>query len=240
MKERDFPTKVDRYLRREDTIIARALKTLFPPEGQKYRESMTKRVFETVIATPLALLTLPLVGTLAAIVKIEDGGTIFYIQDRLSQKGVFPLIKIRCMHKDADSDVWANIHNAKVYGEENDPRNTKVGRFMRQYELEELPQLWQVMSGQLKLIDIRANAQYASDYIKGKRTKTFDEWAKAYFVGQPGLFSLNSAVNPRRKDDTTRHHYDLLYAHRASLGLDLFILYRTAIRMSAKLIKRLT
>lgn len=240
MKEIDFATRVDRYLRREDTLLAHTFRAISPDVGQDYRNSPEKRVTELVIATPFAVITLPVMGILASAKKLEDGESAFYVQKRLSQDGSIPVVKIRCMKMDADNDTWANLHNAAIYGEECDPRNTRLGRFMRKYELEELPQLWQVVAGQLSLVDIRAAPQYVFDFIKENRPETFEEWEVAYRASdRPGIFSLNSAISKRRKNDIKRHHYDLLYAKKASLGLDLYILYRTGLRMAKKATQKL-
>lgn len=231
-------TRVDRYLRREDTYVARFLRNISSKTGGEYRESRFKRVTDVLVATPTAIVSLPITTLLAAAKKLEDGGSSFYFQERIGRDGKpVEIIKIRCMRMDADSDIWASLHNASVFGEENDPRNTKFGGFMRKFELEELPQLWQVVSGKLSLVDIRSAPQYVIDYIRQERPDGVDEWKNAYFSGTPGLFSLNSAVNHHRKDDTKRHHYDMLYAKKASLGLDLFVFYRTGLRMFRRLVK---
>lgn len=236
MGERDFATQIDRYFRREDTILTKVLRYVSPKSGKEYRGGSFKRITDTVFATPLALATLPLVTALSLVTKLEDGGSAFYIQNRIGRDGeTVPVIKVRCMRMGADSDVRASLTNASVFGEENDPRNTRFGSFMRKFELEELPQLWQVAFGQLSLIDIRSAPQYVIDYIREERFYTYKEWKKAYLEGKPGLFSLNSAMNEQRKNDLKRHHYDLLYSRRASLGLDLFILYRTGVRMLRRL-----
>lgn len=233
-------TRIDRYFRREDTLLAEGLKAVCSHEGQEYRNCGFKKTTEILVASPLAVTTLPIVGALALAVKLEDGGSAFYVQERVNGEGkTFPLVKIRCMRKDADQDTLACLKNAVIFGEAADPRNTGMGKFMRQFELEELPQLWQVLRGELSLIDIRALALYAIKYIEEKRPSSFHEWWEAYTAGRPGLFSLNAAVSKSRKDDTKRHHLDLLYSKKASLGLDLFILYRTGLRMGGKLYQKL-
>jgi lipopolysaccharide/colanic/teichoic acid biosynthesis glycosyltransferase len=235
-KEAPFRTRVDRYFRREDTALAEALKTVCPLEGEEYRNCKAKRVTGVLIAAPIAAVTAPVVGILALAAKVEDGGSSFYIQERvMGEDKTVPVAKIRCMKEGSDNDTWAALRNAVIYGEAKDPRNTRLGRFMRQYELEELPQVWQVMKGQLALVDIRATARYVIDYIKKERPESFGEWWKAYISGKPGLFSLNTAVSEKRKDDRKRHHLDIFYSRKASLGLDLFILYRTGVRMWLKL-----
>lgn len=237
MLERDFFTRIDRYFRREDTILARVLKSVSPDTGDEYRHGSPKRIAEVLISAPLAVVTLPLLSTLALAKKIEDRGSAFYIQKRIGQGGQLrSVVKIRCMRESADSDMWANLHNASVLGETHDSRNTRLGSFMRRFELEELPQLWQVMMGQLSLVEIRSAPQYVFEYLQEKRPDIVGKWRNAYFDGKPGLFSLNSAVNPSRKDDTKRYLCDAFYAEKANLGLDLFILYRTGMRMFQKLL----
>lgn len=235
MVERSFRRKVDRYLRRENSVLAKTLKAISPYEGREYRESRQKRAIELVLATPLAISTLPLLAALATAKKLEDGGSCFYVQDRLDRHGnKIGVVKIRCMRENADADVRANLENAVQFGESKDPRNTRLGGFMRQFELEELPQLWQVVNGDLSLVDIRSAPQYVFDHLETECPGWVGEWSDAYFKGVPGVFSLNSAVNNERKDDTRRYHYDLLYSRKASLGLDMFVLYRTGLRMAEK------
>jgi len=236
-----FRTRVDRYLRQEDTVLAGALKIVCPLEGQEYRNSRFKRRAEVGLAAPAVLLTAPIVGGLASIAKLEDGGSGFYVQERVGSEGeTVPVRKIRCMREGTDQNTFKDLRNAVIYGEAKDPRNTRLGGFMRQLELEELPQLWQVVKGKLALVDIRATTQYVLDYMAEECPEIFDEWREAYMAGKPGLFSLNSAVSRFRKDDTKRHRLDLIYSKKASLGLDLYILYRTGERMLGKLYQKMT
>jgi lipopolysaccharide/colanic/teichoic acid biosynthesis glycosyltransferase len=229
---KEFGARVDRYLRREDTCLARFLKTVSPGVGREYRLSPQKRIVELVIVTPIAVITLPVMGILAIAKRLEDGGSAFYVQERISGDKTVPVVKIRCMVEGADKDEQVNIYNAAAYKKECDPRNTRLGRFMRRYELEELPQLWQVIAGQLSLVDFRAAPRYVFEFIEKVRPTTFGEWESAYREGRrPGIFSLTSAASDERKDIRKCNHYDLLYARKASLGLDLYILCRTAARM---------
>lgn len=243
IERRSLRTRIDRYLRREDTILAKSLHAVCSHEGQKYRNCTKKRVAEVVIVSPIAVVTLPLLGVLALMAKKEDGGSAFYVHNRIGKdRRPVPLVKIRCMKKDADKEPWAETHERnQTVGEAGDPRNTKLGRFMRQYELEELPQLWQVILGTIALVDIRAVTQEAADHMKILMGEfAYNEWEIAYLKGRPGLFSLNSAINNHRKHDALRKPLDLLYAEKASLGLDLFILYRTGLRMAEKLDQKIS
>jgi len=121
------------------------------------------------------------------------------------------------------------LENMNKYAPEDDPRNTKIGKLLRLLELDEIPQLFQVLAGKLSLFDIRCIADYSIDLIQQNRPKSFNEWEKAYSEGKPGLIGLNAVMNPDRKNDLKRHHYDILYAKKANLGLDLYILYRSII-----------
>lgn len=233
MKEGDCFEKMDRYFRREDTLLSQACKKISPTEGSCFRQEqpVSKRAVDIMIATPTAVATLPIVGILAAAAKLEDGGPSFYLQKRVGQNGEpFEMVKVRCMKVDADKDTEGEMRNVELYEAENDPRNTRLGKITRKYELEELPQLWQVVKGDLSLVDIRAANQNTHNYIEKKNPINAKKWKEEYYRGKPGLFSLNSAVNPKRKDNTKRIHYDLLYARRASLGLNLYILWRTGVR----------
>ncbi len=173
--------------------------------------------------------------------KIEDGGPAFYKERRLGDKGrTFELTKIRCMKVDANQEPWSVTHDRnQVKAEYDDPRNTRVGRVMRRVEAEELPQLGSVLAGEMSLVDVRAIAPYAHEYMhQNIRPEIFNDWDDNRLEGKPGLFSLNSAVNNSRKNDLRRIHYDRLYGRRASLGLDLFVLYRTGLRMGEKVYRK--
>lgn len=238
IERRNLRTRIDRYLRKKDTVLANSLHAVCSDEGQRYRESSKKRVREAIIISPVAVVTLLLLGVLALMAKLEDGGSSFYVHERIGKnRKPIPLVKIRRMKEEADKESWAIIHERnQIVGEAGDPRNTKLGRFMRQYELEELPQLWQVILGTIALVDIRAVTQDAADLMKKLMGESaYNKWENAYLEGRPGLFSLNSAINNHRKNDTQRSPLDLLYAEKASMGLDLFVLYRTGLRMAEKL-----
>jgi len=217
-------------------MLARSLRAISPTKGHEYRESRAKRALELVIATPAALATSPLMGSLAMAKRLEDGGSAFYVQERVNSVGEsVGVVKIRCMREDADSNLGANLTHAVQFGEDKDPRNTRLGSFMRKFELEELPQLWQVVRGDISLVDIRSAPQYVFDHLHKECPDWVGEWEKAYLEGEGGLFSLNSAISNQRKDDARRYHFDMLYSRKASLGLDLFVLYRTGLRMADKL-----
>ena len=227
-------TRVDRYLRKEDTLLAKAIKGVCSLQGKEYRNGRFKRGFEFVITTPVAVLTIPVSQILGMAAKMEDGESMFFLQERVGKGGEpVKIVKIRTM-KNGFEAAERSLANASKFEPEDDPRNTRLGQKIRAYEIDEFPQFLQVLKGEISLVDIRSAPQYVIDFIKEKRPDTFDEWYKAYQEGTPGLLSLRSALSNERKNDLKRHHYDVLYARKASLGLDLFIIYRTGLRMLRK------
>lgn len=227
--------KIDRYFRREDTLIAGVLKRVFPLEGSDYRHSNFKKRADAVMATPVLVAAVPVIVGLCAAVKIEDGAPCLYKQKRLGSKGEIIIDKIRCMVVGADKDKRRAYDDEVLKtGPHGDPRCTKVGRFMRQFELEELPQLWSVVKGEMALTDFRAvNTETIANYRQVWPDRMFKKWSEAYFAGRPGLFSL-WAMARRSKDDRRRFHADILYAEKASLGLDLYIRFRTTAQIVKK------
>ncbi len=233
--EYGIATKVDRYLRREDSVVAKIVNGVNSSHGTQWRESSFKRGFELAIAAPVALMTTPVAVCLGAAAKLEDGGSMFFVHERVGKDGEpVRIIKIRAMKAGSDNPKLA-IEISPKHEPEDDPRNTRLGKTMRVFEIEEFPQFLQVLKGDISLVDIRCLPQYAFDNIQENRPVTFEEWNTAYFAGKPGLLNLHSAVNKNRKNDLKRHHYDMLYARKASLGLDLFIIYRVALRMFKKM-----
>ncbi len=213
--------RIDKYLRGEDTLVARVVKRASMLTGPSYRVSRPKRAIELSVALPAAIITTPLISALVVVNRLLYAKDPFFVQERIGKRGEsVPLVKIRCMKPDSEKNIQASLKNGAIYKAGEDPRNTPLGRVLRKYEIEETPQLWQVVMNQLSLIGIRSAPQYVFDHLEQTRPRSFSEWTSAYFSGKPGLISLNAVCNPERKNDDKRHHYDLLYSKKASLGLD--------------------
>lgn len=232
MRERGTVERIDHYFRRNDSVAAAFFRTVSSSEGSKYRKSPTKRIMDLSLAVPGSIAAVVPVVVFGGIAKVEDGGRPFYVQPRVGESGKeLTLYKIRTMHEKVDDGREISLKNNRDYKPEDDPRNTRTGRFLRKYDLEELPQLFQIILGQLSLIGIRAATYYVFDYMQEIRPKTSHGWFKRYSEGKPGLISLNAAMNPKRKDDKKRYHYDVFYGRKASLGLDVYILFRMALKV---------
>ncbi len=112
---------------------------------------MLKRSFDAALAGVGLAMSAPLWVTIAAAIKLEDGGPIFYRQERVGLAGrPFNALKFRSMRPDAESMTGA------VQASENDPRVTRIGRAMRATAMDELPQLWNILRGDMSFVGPRA------------------------------------------------------------------------------------
>lgn len=233
--------RFDRYLRNPKTRLARGIRKISPESGKPYRNCAQKKLFEMGVGLPAALAGLPAILVLGVLVKL-DGGPAFYKDTRINKDNKpFTLYKLRSMKLGSDPDKNTSALAAQ-YEPEDDPRSTKIGRFMRATDLDELPQIYNVYRKQnhMSLFGIRAVAPYAHDYIKGTiLNEELNVWEKAYFEGDPSLFSLHSAISPSRKNERQRIRADKFYAEKASLAFDGYILYRYGKRLVKKVRRKI-
>lgn len=231
--------KADRYFRRTDTFLARVANVAYSQYGADYINSRGKRVFDLSIGIPSTIVAAPIIAGLSITKRIEDGGSAFFIEQRLDTKLGNPIdiVKIRCMTPNADAKE-GNLNIARGLEPHQDPRNTHLGRVMRRYQLEELPQLLQVLRGKLSLIGVRPIAQYGVDNLQRRwSAKRFQRWNQAYQSGPLGISGLNQTMGSDLKEDEKRFHLDVFYTKYASLGLDLYLLWKTALTMLGRKLK---
>ncbi|NIR48998.1 sugar transferase [candidate division KSB1 bacterium] len=178
---------------------------------------------DVVICTALLPIALPLLALCYIAVKLDTPGPFFFFQNRTGKGGKpFRVIKLRTMVKNAaelrDKYLHLNELNPPDFKITNDPRVTRVGRFLRQTSLDELPQLFNVLMGDMTLVGPRPSSYNAH---------TYDLWHTARFELKPGITGL-AQVNGRGElllDDKAR--YDIAYLRNMSLWLDIRILFRT-------------
>lgn len=175
-----------------------------------------------LLAAPFVLLV---VGLMALAVRLE-GGPVFYRQKRLGQNGrVFEILKIRTMVLDADrklKDYLASNpearaewdHNQKLI---NDPRITRVGRFLRRTSLDELPQLWNVFRGDMAIVGPRPMTVEQAPLYPGT----------AYYRLRPGITGPWQVSDRHETSFAARAIYDTAYAQSLSFREDLSILGKT-------------
>lgn len=186
---------------------------------------IVKRTLDITGGLFLALGALPFLILVAIAIKIDSRGPIFYRQRRLGVHGTeFMLLKLRTMYVDADSrrDDYLELNESDgggvLFKMRSDPRVTRVGRFLRQFSIDELPQLLHVITGRMSLVGPRPLAAVDSTYTGSARRR---------LLMRPGLTGLwqVSGRSDLSWDDAVR--LDLYYVENWSLGVDLGILART-------------
>lgn len=197
-----------------------------PIEGLQYR--VLKRVFDIVLVLAAIPVLLPLLGLIAAVVIWSSPGPIFYSHRRIRQSGAFfSMWKFRTMcensaevledyltgHPRARSE-WSHTHKLK-----SDPRVTSVGSFLRRYSLDELPQVWNVLRGQMTLVGPRP--------IVAAEVEKYGDGFRYYCRVKPGLTGLWQVSGRSELTYPQRVALDCSYVERWSLRRDLWILLRT-------------
>ncbi|MEI9990799.1 MAG: sugar transferase [Rhizomicrobium sp.] len=184
-------------------------------------QPVLKRLLDLAIALPLLVLCAPLLAVLAAIVRLEAGGPVFFRQTRLGQGGKpFDIFKFRTM------TVMENGEQV-VQAKQGDARVTRSGRWLRASSLDELPQLLNVIAGDMSLVGPRPHARAHDVHYAGLIANyTLRQDVKP---GITGLAQINGHRGETPTVDTMRARVDLdiFYARNASLVLDLLILART-------------
>jgi len=187
--------------------------------------TLLKRVFDVCLSGFGLVVSLPIWLLIAVAIKLEDGGPVFYVQERVGKNGqLFKVYKFRSMIPDAEKDVGA------VWACENDPRITKVGRVLRATAMDELPQLWSIFKGDMSFVGPRPERpQLVEEFTK--EIPSFVE----RFKTQPGLTGVAQVYG---KYDTPPRHklkYDLFYIRRRSFALDMqLILFSLLITLLGK------
>jgi len=173
-----------------------------------------KRVLDLAIAGPAALLTAPLVAALAAAIRLESPGHPIYTQTRIGQNGrPFTIYKLRTMVAGAEH------RGAGLAINQGDDRITRVGAFLRRYSLDELPNLWNVVRGEMSIVGPRPTlAPQVEQYTDRQRGRL------AVKPGITGWAQVNGRASLPWEE---RIELDLWYVEHPSLALDLRILART-------------
>lgn len=182
--------------------------------------SMLKRGFDVAASVLLLALTLPVILIAALVIKLESRGPAFYRQHRVGlYNQAFEIVKLRSMRQDAEAGGHA------VWAAENDPRVTRVGRFIRKVRIDELPQAWTVLRGQMSFVGPRPERpQFVSDL-----EQHLPFYAERHMVkpGITGWAQINYPYGASVDDARHKLEYDLYYAKNYSPFLDLLILLQT-------------
>jgi len=172
------------------------------------------RLFDMVGSIAIFVLTLPLILAVALLIKLTSRGPILYRQERVGKDGrVFTLYKFRTMVNDAEK------HLGPVLAVQGDSRVTPVGRWLRRMRLDELPQLYNVMCGEMSLVGPRPERPYfvaRHKVLQGVRLSV-----------KPGLTGLAQVRGVYDLKPTHKARYDSLYIQRRSLLLNIYIVLLT-------------
>jgi lipopolysaccharide/colanic/teichoic acid biosynthesis glycosyltransferase len=190
---------------------------LEPWDWQNY---VVKRTFDVAFAGLGLLIFSPVIALLAAVIKLDSPGPVLYSQDRTAEFGeTFTVFKLRSMIPDAEAKSGAKL--SEEDRGERDPRVTRVGRFIRRTHLDEIPQLWSILVGDMSVVGPRPERpELDVDMERGA-----DEWRSRWFV-KPGLTGLAQINDATGHDPQEKLRYDVEYIRRQSFWFDLKIVVR--------------
>lgn len=182
---------------------------------------MYKQVIKPFFDIFFALLISPFVGVLllfvAPLVHMEDKGPVFYKARRIGKEGkIFTMYKIRSMKVDA-KDI--RLADGSTFNSEDDDRQTKIGRFLRKTSIDELPQVWNIIKGDMSFIGPRPDPE---DWLD-----KYDDRIRYFLTVKPGITGYTQAMYRCEADGKMKMECDLYYAQHISFLLDLKIFFRT-------------
>jgi len=214
-----FP-KVERKIEIFSLILKISLAIIFA-FWARIRYSSFKRLFDFSFATIGLILASPLFIIIAFLIKLDSKGSIFFKQQRVGRNGkIFNMWKFRTMRE------YAELESGPVWAKDDDPRVTRVGRFLRKSHLDELPQLINVFKGDMSLIGPRPERYMFIEMIH-RHIPEYKERLKVK-PGITGLAQVRYKYGASVKDAAKKLKYDLLYIKKMCWLLDFQILWWTA------------
>lgn len=182
-----------------------------------------KRLFDVVCVFFASIVFMPFFVAVYIAIKLEDGGPAIFKQERIGRGGEpFMLYKFRSMKVDAEKDG-----KPQLWSGSEDDRLTKVGRFIRNHHLDELPQFWNIWKGDMSFVGYRPERQFFIDRIMEQNPN----YAKLYVI-RPGVFSeatLYNGYTDTMEKMLKRLEMDLEYLEKQNLWLDIVIIFKTGV-----------
>lgn len=182
-----------------------------------------KRLFDVVCVFFASIVFMPFFVAVYVAIKLEDGGPAIFKQERIGRGGKpFMLYKFRSMKVDAEKDG-----KPQLWSGSEDDRLTKVGRFIRNHHLDELPQFWNIWKGDMSFVGYRPERQFFIDRIMEQNP----DYAKLYAI-RPGVFSeatLYNGYTDTMEKMLKRLEMDLEYLEKQNLWLDIVIIFKTGV-----------
>lgn len=206
-----------------DTSTTRPLRRIQRRPGR-----VVKRTFDIVVGVPLALGVLLLLPLLAIIVRVDSPGPVFFSQERIGRGGRrIKVVKLRSMHADAERRLRADpvlyehyVEHGFKLPQADDPRITRVGRLLRKWSLDELPQAFSVLGGSMSVVGPRPVVPVELQTLYGDRPDV-------YLVTKPGLTGLWQVSGRSKVGGHERVWLDEEYVDTWSPALDVRLLVRT-------------
>jgi sugar transferase (PEP-CTERM system associated) len=181
---------------------------------------LMKRTIDLTLSLLMAVLALPLMAITTVLVFIEDGRPVLYRQERVGENGRgFVLTKFRSMRKDAEQG------GTPIWAKDGDARITRVGRFIRKTRLDELPQLWNVIRGDMSFVGPRPERAFFVEQLS--REIPFYQQRHAVKPGLTGWAQVKYRYGSSREDAMEKLRYDLYYIKHLSVIFDLTIVFDT-------------
>lgn len=181
---------------------------------------LLRRLLNFFVALVALLLSLPLIPLIVLAVKLGSPGPALYRQQRVGRRGkIFYCYKFRTMRQDAEADTGA------TWAADSDPRITRIGRFLRSSRLDEIPQLWCVLKGDMHFVGPRPERPEFVEWLR----KEIPYYGVRHVVrpGITGWAQVQYKYGNTLEDAREKLQYDLFYIKNASLGLDLLIMFQT-------------
>ena len=190
------------------------------PELMPEWEKKLKRISDVIISLIILVLTLPLNIFVALLIKMDSKGPVLFKQDRIGMNGrEFKIYKFRSMYKDAEK------HTGPVWSTKDDPRITRVGKIMRKLRIDEIPQFFNVLKGEMSLVGPRPERPYFVKMLSQQLP-----YYKRRLKVRPGITGwaqVKHKYDESIEDVKVKLRYDLFYIENMSLRMDIKILART-------------
>jgi exopolysaccharide biosynthesis polyprenyl glycosylphosphotransferase len=224
----------DRQLRHEEKALLATYDkdiAVFPKRFEKAAhhsnsQSVAKRIMDISLGVVAMLLAIPIIGVAAVLIKINSRGPVFFSQERVGLEGRrFTMHKLRTMVDDAHSQkqdlLEHNEANGPIFKIKSDPRVTRVGYWLRKFSIDELPQIFNVLKGEMSLVGPRpALPEEVEEYETWQRSRL------NVLPGITGLWQVSGRSNLTFEEMVT---LDIEYADNWSLAKDIGIILRTAL-----------
>jgi lipopolysaccharide/colanic/teichoic acid biosynthesis glycosyltransferase len=185
---------------------------------KELKEPVLKRVFDFTLALIGLILSLPLWILIGLLIWFDDGSPVLFVQQRVGKHGRgFRLLKFRSMIAEADQKF------GPMQAHENDPRITRVGRMLRATAMDELPQLWNILKGEMSFVGPRALLPEEIEVDPGSSCRRIEEVPgyQLRIAMRPGLTGLAQVFARRDLSRQKKFRYDALYVKNQSLWLDV-------------------